>query len=131
KALWEATVKGQDAAVWSLVASVAFSADGNELAWRDYLCVGTESRDAKTGKVLRFFAGPENSFRGPDLTGQISLNLQGLAFSPDGKLVIAADEDGGYGLWDLKTGQSYPKSLEKPRSLHRLTFSPDSQRIAW
>ena len=44
---------------------------------------------------------------------------------------MAADENGGYCLWDLATRKPRPRFLEKPRQINWPTFSPESRHAAW
>jgi WD40 repeat protein len=53
-----------------------------------------------------------------------------LAFSPDGKILAAADEDGGVRLWDGHTGALVAVLPERRGRPAVLTFSPDGRVLA-
>ena len=62
------------------------------------------------------------------LRGHTSI-VRSAAFSPDGKLVVTASEDGTARVWDIRTGQSL-KELGGPTNfVQSAAFSPDSKLI--
>jgi RNA polymerase sigma factor (sigma-70 family) len=112
--LWSASTKTHSA-------SVAFSADGRQLA------AGQELNDlpiwdAKTGKEnAKLQAKPE------------SKRLAQIAFSPDGLSLAASwqdDRQTGVVLWDAKNWQEQLVSMRGKENVWALAFSPDSRRLA-
>ena len=59
--------------------------------------------------------------------------MNGVAFSPDGTLLAAAEVDGAVQMWNLATGQAVGAPLEADRpggSVNGLAFSPDGKLLA-
>ena len=73
--------------------------------------------DAKTGKEVRQFAGPE-------------LLARTLAFSPDGKLLAAGRSDGHIRLWRVDTGTVLRDLPAHDQAVTALAFSPDGRLLA-
>ena len=134
----------------SKVAAVAFSRDGRLLAmasdgdsiqhWKGNF-LSSEEKEAKgrskvkvcdpsTGEVLAELSGQPNS-------GANQVN--GLAFSPDAKILATAHNDGTTRLWNLTTMQQYacippadqlPNTMFAVSSIHSVAISPDGKLLA-
>jgi RNA polymerase sigma factor (sigma-70 family) len=53
--------------------------------------------------------------------------IHGLAFSPDGKLLVSSDQEPALHLWDTTTGQQLRSA---PAEAGNVTFSPDGKTLA-
>lgn len=71
--------------------------------------------DTGSGKVVRTFSGHADS-------------VNRLAWSPDGKQLVAAGWDGTFDWWDLPSGKA--RRAEGIGSVYAATFSPDGKRYA-
>jgi len=69
----------------------------------------------------------------PASTGQLR-GVNGVAFSPDGKLLATADANGTVRLWNPVTGQPVgaplPASTGQLRGVNAVAFSPDGKLLA-
>jgi WD40 repeat protein/serine/threonine protein kinase len=108
------------------VFGVAFSPDGRRLAssgggWDDRKkqYTGCEVRvwDAATGQEVRA------------LTGHTRLVL-GVAFSPDGRRLASASEDGTVRVWDAASGAQVHALRGHTGPVQSVAFSPDGRRLA-
>ena len=52
-----------------------------------------------------------------------------IAFSPDGKLVLAGSFDGSARLWDAISAQPFGQPLRHQESVHTVAFSPDGRSL--
>ena len=73
-----------------------------------------------SGKKLWSPAGEGNNSR-------VEVNC--LAFSPDGAVLASGDGNGVIRLWDADTGRPRPP-LRQENEVHGLTFSRDGRRLA-
>jgi dipeptidyl aminopeptidase/acylaminoacyl peptidase len=53
-----------------------------------------------------------------------------LAFSPDGRFIATASEDGTAVIWDIRTGQTVCDPLRHQFAVSAVRFTPDSLKIA-
>jgi WD40 repeat protein len=70
---------------------------------------------------------------GPMMLGRHPADLTGIAVSPDGKLLAAADRDGTLRLWDAVVGRNRHHDLSaagKAAPVAGLAFSRDGKRLA-
>ena len=110
------------------VVSMTFSPDGKLLATADidgYLRLWDPATHRAVGARVRASTSPEGTGRG----GGPSLN--GVAFSPDGKLLAAVDTAGYVRLWDPATRQAVgPPFPAASSGLYGVAFSPDGKLLA-
>ncbi len=99
---------------------VAISPDGNTLA-----VGGTDEFvrliDLATGQPRRRLAFTKHSPKA---------DLYTLAFSPDGKILAGATEQGQIGLWHASTGDTLTAPKSQDARVTQLAFSPDSTMLA-
>lgn len=88
---------------------LAFSPDGRLLAGGDRLW------QVATGRQLRTLPN--------------SAKLRQVLFSPDGKMLAAAEQGKGVRRWDIASGQELPR-LEQPGELEGIAFSRDGRILA-
>jgi WD40 repeat protein len=110
-----------------VVSAVRFSPDGTTLAtgcgdgW-------IHLWDPTTGKGVRQWKGhPE--WKDPDGTDD-SEEPWALAFTPDGRTLLSAGEDGTIREWDAATGQPLRVLARPPRRVYGLSVSPDGKTVA-
>ncbi|MEQ8786084.1 MAG: M56 family metallopeptidase [Pirellulaceae bacterium] len=99
---------------------VAYSPDGRMLAtgggdWKTRQKTAVKLWDAETGRLLKTLPDSEEV-------------TNGLAFSPDGKLLAARAADLAIALWNVDSGQQVTK-FDRLRGTRSIMFSPDAQRL--
>jgi WD40 repeat protein len=107
----------------TLMCSVAFSPDGSRLAAGS----GNFSDEAAADNVVHVWNADWQETVLDEPRDQVC-----VAFSPDGLLVAAGEEDGGIWLWDAETLDCV-RCLEPPdgnQGVWRLAFSPDGSLLA-
>ena len=88
--------------------------------------------DDLTSDILIYYL---ESDPGPRLSGHapnddLSLGINGLAFSPDGRLLVSASHDHSLRFWDLLAGEEVAMIETDGEGLVSVAFSPDGQYIA-
>jgi WD40 repeat protein len=110
------------------ISSVAFSRDGRSLGWGGYNeLVGVLDLTAAGGGPRIFYGQvPAPS----DFANPLAPETHSVAFSPDGRLLAAANQDGDVQVWDVASGTML-KSFE-PHSgpIMSVAFSPDGLTLA-
>jgi WD40 repeat protein/DNA-binding SARP family transcriptional activator len=109
------------------VSPVAFSPDGRTLAAADAdgaVVLFDVATHARVGRPL-------HPPYGPILVPYQSRDINGIAFSPDGKLLATAGNEGSIVLWDLAGRASIGRPLRPGGSLvTAVAFSPDGRTLA-
>jgi WD40 repeat protein len=101
--LWDVTKNGEKRRIPGRVQCIAFSPDGDQLAYADggsLHLIGFED-----GREAGPFLPPEGVSSGATFCS--------VAFSADGKWIIAGDNDGGVHLWDVATRKELPRWPKK------------------
>jgi WD40 repeat protein/tRNA A-37 threonylcarbamoyl transferase component Bud32 len=96
--------------------AVAFSPDGRWVAYGSGVEGEIFVRDVQTGDLAWALLGSQAA--------------RDLAFSPDGRRLLSADEDGSLRLWDLALGQEVFRLRGHAGAVRAGAFSPDGARIA-
>jgi RNA polymerase sigma factor (sigma-70 family) len=79
--------------------------------------------DLSTGKELRQFPGE------PDPRSRDRRHVAGVAFSPDGRTLAAAEEGGGLVLYETATGQPRRRLEGHAGKTQAVTFTADGKRL--
>lgn len=104
------------------ISSVAFSPDGRFVVAGGHGGEAPSIRlwEASTGKRLRSFS----EVRGPvSSAGKVS----SVAFSPNGRLILAASDDHSVKLWDAASGQKVRSFRGRTLPIASVAFSPDGR----
>ncbi len=117
------------------ITAIEFSPDGSQIAVASP--VGIWLYDAQTGKELALLPGHRDGFSTPVFSGfGGTLTINTLAFSPDGKLLASASEDGTLRLLDLTVYRERHTLLEDKEAIMEpleriiaLTFSADGKTL--
>jgi WD40 repeat protein len=107
------------------VESVAFSPDGK------YVLTGSRDKtaklwDAATGALVQTFYDPTNVVR---TSVELKRSNHSMAFSPDGKYVLTASDDGTPKLWDAATGALVRTFSGHTNIVRSVAFSPDGNYV--
>ena len=97
-----------------------FSPDGRRLATTSHTLSGAGEAilwEAATGRQIRTFVGSETS-------------VGGLAFSPDGRRLLAGTAGREALIWDVATGQILHRLPHKDFNVSDVAFSPDGRHAA-
>jgi WD40 repeat protein len=109
------------------VTSVAFSPDGRLLACAsEGRWFGHEVMWVKGGEV-QLWDVPAARLK--LALGKSRTEKEGLAWSPDGKLLAVASADNAVRLWDPASGQPH-RSVLRHKGVRAVAFSPDGQGLA-
>lgn len=99
---------------------VAFSPDGTRFAmstWESLTCC-VRIWDAKDGKLLLKL----------DFS-TVGVGIEGIAFTPDGKELVAGKDDGTVTIWDVTTGRLLSSFQAHTNWIWDVRFSPDGKRM--
>ena len=66
----------------------------------------------------------------PTFFGGLTNAVHAVAFSPDGKTLASADDDGFITLWDVATRKSRARMQMHQKFVRALAFSPDGKTLA-
>jgi WD40 repeat protein/tetratricopeptide (TPR) repeat protein len=81
-----------------------------------------ENHRIRLGMLLRQCPRPVRVFFHPG-------NVQQAAFSPDGRRLVTAGDDGTAQVWDVATSKAVGAALRHPEPLTQSLFSPDGRRL--
>ena len=83
----------------------------------------TRVREARTGRLLAELNGPAR-----DKTGEV-VNINGVVFSPDGRLLVSLSHDGKARLWETETGKELSVLRGHEGQVQAAAFSPDGRHV--
>ena len=126
------TVSGGRAYVWTAASQIPFAMpidiypsfysqvsvnrDGSRVVYADILNHAANIVDVATGEVCA-----------PLLFHDAA--VKSAAFSPDGKSIVTASDDGSARVWEAGTGQSRGVRLKHPGKVCFAVYAPDGERI--
>lgn len=80
------------------------------------------------------YGGPVRlrSLSGPPRTNELAFPgaIQALAFSPDGRLLAAATQQGVVKVWEVPSGREVQEFRARSQNVFAIVFSPDGRRLA-
>jgi WD40 repeat protein len=118
-------LKGVEGA--AVVGALALSPDGRRVA----ACCPRGAPGHGGSDVMVWEVGAD---RGPRVLKQLPAEpdgrLDALEFSPDGRLLAAADTWGGLAVWDASTGRTWWERPKAAKVTARPVFSPDGRTLA-
>ena len=100
--------------------NVAFSPDDKSVAWGYREGPTVEVRDVRGGSLRRILDASAGGARG---------GVRHVAFSPDGRLLAAANSDRTVTLWDLQKGAPARVIRDFPAPVSSVAFSADGARL--
>lgn len=104
--------------------AVALSPDGSLVAYDDY--TGDTEETVNTSLHIRDVTrGHERILLPFDHSPVFA-----IVFSPDGRLIAAADANGSVSIWEVANGRVVGNVQAQNLAIYRLAFSPDSRRLA-
>lgn len=114
---------------------IAFSPDGKLLASAGH--DGLQLWEAASGKKLKTLVGNSSLASSSDLLALATIDTSGVAFSPDGKLLVAGGSS-GLRLWEVGSGQpvKVPETWGSiaptghAGAVNAMAFSPDGKLLA-
>ena len=126
--LWDVSTRRSDKLTrsWSFTRSVAFSPDGKYLAAQGltstYLWDVRSRRYAATlGRRTRRVIGGWGRLRRQPVSA--------IAFSPDSKLLVLADDDGVVRIWDMKWRRELAQARGHSKAVSSIAFGPNGKSL--